>query len=340
MEYGTNRISFGVESLEPKLRKEIGRGDPVAAYESLVRICRDLDPEMMLNAETMAALPGQTLESVEADVRGMLSWGLNSADVFYYVMMAGTKLQRLVSTGRRAEPGYGAEMLATRELVTEIFDQHGYHPITGEVFSKSDRDLFTTTSFGGGGNCLNTVLALGPSGFGNVAGSVYQNVCDLKRYASDLSEGLFPVQNASHLTLSVAKRRAKILSLLRLHVPDNLFSGWQDRRRTQRWKTMGLLDRASDGYKLSRRGVLWYNHMQMELLPISSLVKAAGTMFGSVEADKLLEPVENTQSYELARLFSGYGTAGTLAFKAFMAARKLKLIDQRTIGFTGAVEGA
>lgn len=338
MEYGTNRISFGVESLDTQLRKQIGRGDPVAAYEKLVRICRDLDPQMMINAETMAALPGQSLESVEADVRGMLSWGLDSADVFYYVMMAGTKLQRLVASGRRAQPGYGASMLAMRARVLELFNEQGFSPVTGEVYSKTDRDLFTKTSFGGGGNCLNAVLALGPSAFGSLSGSVYQNVCDLDKYVEATREGYLPVHNATYLSVADAKRRAKILSVLRLEVPNALFNSPRDRLKVRKWESRGLLDKVPGGYKLSDRGILWYNHMQMELLPLHYLVKAAGAMFGSLDTETEEVAEENTQSYELTRLFGAYGWLGTVAFNAFMGARRFGLIDSRPVGFTGTVE--
>lgn len=341
LEYGANRISFGVESLEPNLRKRIGRGDNIADYVKLVELCRALDPKMMINAETMAALPEQTLASVEYDVREMISWGLNSADVFYYVMMAGTKLEKLVTSGRRAEPRYGARMLEMRDLVTELFHDSGYRPVTGEVFSRDDRDLFTLTSFGGGGNCLNTVLALGPSGFGAVGGTVYQNVCDLKAYVEQLGRGLLPVYTASTLDLATAKRRARILSVLRLEVPDALFGGYWEQRRIERWKRLGLLDPVVGGYKLSRRGVLWYNHMQMELLPLPYLVKAAAAMFGSVENQKDKQgdqDLTDTQAHELRQMFATHGKAGTLAFDAFMAAKRLPFFDSRPVGFTGVVE--
>lgn len=340
LDYGMNRISFGVESLDVQLRKRIGRGDKIPDYVAVVELCRKLDPRIVVNAETMAALPEQTLESVEYDVSEMIRWGLDSADVFYYVMMPGTRLEKLVTSKQRAEPRYGKSMLMMRDLVASLFRRAGYHAVTGEVFSRNDRDLFTKTSFGGGGNALNTVLALGPSAFGNVNGSIYQNVCDLEQYVEQAGRGLLPVHTATRLDLSTAQRRARLLSLLRLEVPNGIFTGQADRRRIERWREWGLLDAVEDGYRLSARGLLWYNHMQMELLPLQYLIKAAGSMFGAVENQKQSDVASgiDTQAHEITEMFKSHGQLGLLAYKGFMAARRLPFMDSRAVGFTGVVD--
>jgi oxygen-independent coproporphyrinogen-3 oxidase len=340
LEYGMNRVSFGVESLDVTLRKRIGRGDKIADYVNVVELCRKLDPKIVVNAETMAALPEQTLESVEYDVAEMIRWGLDSADVFYYVMMPGTRLEKLVTSKQRAEPRYGATMLRMRDLVATLFRKAGYHAVTGEVFSRNDRDLFTKTSFGGGGNCLNTVLALGPSSFGNVNGTIYQNVCDLDLYIDQAGQRLFPVHTATRLDLGTAQRRARLLSLLRLEVPDAIFNRYGDRRRIERWRARGLLDPIESGHRLSARGLLWYNHMQMELLPLRYLIKAAGSMFGAVEHQKESDVALNvdTQAHEITEMFKSHGRVGLLAYKGFMAARRLPFMERRAVGFTGVVD--
>jgi len=338
IEAGFNRISFGVESLDPKLRKRIGRGDSISDYEATVALARKLSPTMVVNAEVMAAMPEQTLEQVEFDVREMIRWNLDSADVFYYVMMPGTKLERLVTKGERAEPRYGASMLKTRDLVRALFNEAGYHPVTGEVFTRSDRDLFTHTSFGGGGNALNTVLALGPSAFGAIDGTVYQNVCSLEQYFENIDAGKLPVHTATTMDLETAQRRAIILSVLRLELPDMLLTSYSQRRLVAKWSKQGLLRPVPGGHKLTERGLLWYNQMQMELLPLSYLIKAAGSMFGAVEEKKAGDAQVNTQGYELMEMIRSHGPAGVWAYKGFQALRKLPFFDSRPVGFTGTVE--
>lgn len=337
---GFNRISFGVESLDPTLRKRIGRGDKVEEYQATVELARKLSPNMVVNAEVMAAMPEQTLEQVEYDVKELIRWNLDSADVFYYVMMPGTKLERLVTAKRRAEPRYGASMLKMRDLVRMRFAEAGYRPVTGEVFTRSDRDLFTHTSFGGGGNALNTVLALGPSAFGALNGTIYQNVCSLEQYFKGIDAGLLPVHTATTMDVETAKRRALILSILRLEVPDILVTTFRQRRLVNRWKKLGLVTPVPGGHKLTDRGMLWYNQMQMELLPLSYLIKAAGSMFGAVEEKKDGDAQVDTQGYELMEMIRSHGRMAVWAYRGFQAVRKLPFFDNRPVGFTGVVEDA
>src|SRR5262249_7663513 len=154
--------------------------------DEIFSVVRARWPSLSINTEIMAGLPEQTPESLSADLEQLLRWAPNSLDVLYYVPMPGIRLQQLISLGRRRTAERGHSLLAARALVNARFRAAGYTQLTGEVFVRDDRDLFTQASFGGGGHHLNTVLALGPSGFGLVGGAAYQNVPDLEAYCTAL----------------------------------------------------------------------------------------------------------------------------------------------------------
>jgi coproporphyrinogen III oxidase-like Fe-S oxidoreductase len=326
LEAGFNRVSFGVQSLEERLRKRIGRGDEIDDYLATARRVKALRPGAIVNVEIMAGLPEQSLASLAADVNEIVSWPVDSADVLYYVPMPGTRLQSFIQLGQRAEPLYGGSMLEMRRLVNASFAAAGFQQLTGEVFSRSDRDLFTRASYGGGGNCLNTVLALGPSSFGLLGGVAYHNVASLRKYVADIDQGLFPVRAALPLTGRHARSRAWAFSVMRLHIPDFLVVTARERRRVRRWSELGLVRRTPGGWDLTAHGRAWYNHMQTDVLPLAEQV-AAARMFGSSHEQQAIfaDPTEDSLNYELHRAITGrnavVGRLRRLVYRTFLAAQ-------------------
>jgi coproporphyrinogen III oxidase-like Fe-S oxidoreductase len=341
--HGFNRISFGVQSLDPRIRKRIGRGDHVEDYYALIELVRNLYPDFPINVEIMAGLPEQTYESFSKDVKQLIAWQTSSADILYYVMMPGTKLQRLVNQGKRGAPRYGTELLKMREFANRTFTAAGYQQVTGEVFVRSERDLFVNTSFGGSENRLNTVLALGPSAFGLLNGTVYHNICDLQKYLKTISQGLLPINTAQTLDPKTARRRALLLSVLQLEIPYNLIESFSEKRLFRKWEHLGLIERRENAYRLTEKGKLWYNHMQIDLLSIPDTIKSL-RMLGSVE-DQIKSiskrKTQNSSEQELLIMMRHSGRLGLLNFlvyRSYLRLLQLPFFDKRAVGFTGPLE--
>jgi len=343
VQHGVNRISFGIQSLDPAVRKHIGRGDAVQDYAAIFSTVRKRWPALSINTEIMAGLPGQTLASLDADLDQLLAWAPNSLDILYYVLMPGTKLQRLVTLGRRSQPRHGEELLAARSRINERMRSSGYQQLTAEVFVREDRDLFTRASFGGARHRLNTVLALGPSGFGLVGGVAYQNRPDLDAYHAADDANLLPIARVQPITLPIARRRAQLFSVLELAPDLAAFDQRRDRRLLARWQRQGLVERYGDHMRLTTRGALWYNHLQMDLLPLSDLVRTLG-MFGSLAEQRasLGSGIDELPPHhrELVDVIRGRGMIGRLRFAAYRAYLRYAAWrgrDRAALGFTGPV---
>jgi len=338
---GFNRVSFGVQSLDQRQRARIGRGDQVVDYPALISLVRSLRADANVNCEIMAGMPEQTFEAFQKDLTGIMSWNTDSLDVLYYVHIPGTRLTRLVANGRRAGPELGGHLLNLRQFTNTTFRDAGWQQVTGEVFIRKDRDLFVHTGFGGGGNGLNTVIGLGPSAFGMVGGTVYQNVCDLTQYIQTVRTGLLPVNTAQALDIDTVRRRAMLLSLIRLEIPEFIAETARERLLLHRWQQHGLIRRVPGGYRLTERGALWYNHMQMDALSLVEKVKIM-RMFGSIEEqDEALSNAEasTAQSRELMTFVRGsMGPAAVWAYRAMLKVHKLPFFDRRAISFTGPVQ--
>lgn len=343
IESGVNRISFGIQSLDIALRRRIGRGDDVEDYAQIFATARRRWPKLSINTEVMAGLPEQSRNSLSADLDQLIEWAPNSLDVLYYVLMPGTKLQRLVTLGRRDEPRHGDALLEARSSINHRMTSAGYQQLTGEVFVRDDRDLFTRASFGGSVHRINTVLALGPSGFGMVRGTAYQNVPDLAAYGRAITRGKLAIERAERLTVATARRRAQLFSLLELSANPAVFDRSRDRRLVERWQRRGLVADVDGSARLTPRGALWYNHLQMDVLPLRDLVRTLG-MFGSLAEQRRASKVslERLPEHrrELLQVIRGHGLAGRLRFAGYRAYLRLAALvrrDRGALGFTGPV---
>jgi anaerobilin synthase len=337
---GVSRLSFGVQSLDSSVRRIIGRGDSIDDYPNVVTLAKSLRRDLVLNAELMAGLPTQTPKSLETDLRALVSWSLDSIDVFSYAMMPETPLFKAVALGRTPSPRYGAHLVTLRHLTNAVMESAGYRALTGEVFTKTDRDIFTDASFGGGGDAVNTVLGLGPSAFGLLNGVVYQNVSDLQLYGAAIESTTLPINTAQVLTRQTAERRCLILSLLRLEIPG--FLNRRFGRLLAKWKARALLEPRGDGYRLTEKGQLWFNMMQLEVLPFGEMLRAL-PMFGSI--DDLLSAARSndlaSDHYaELRALVASRGLQGRVRFMLYRLYLELSRAfrrDKSSIPFTGKV---
>ena len=340
---GFNRISFGAESLDQDVRKRIGRGDQVSDYPALLEMARRDFPGLTVNVDLMAGLPLQTLGSLTRDVAAVVNWEPDSIDMFYFVLLPGTRLYDLVCKRKAPPPADGKLLLAMRRFVNFALPEAGYRPISGEVFSRTDRDLFTRTSLGDGGNGLNTVVALGPSAFGILDGTIYQNVCDLRLYEEGVQRGVFPVLKAKTLDAATARRRALLLGLLRLEVPGALIDTPALRRRVKSWMERGLVQPSTSGFRLTPEGRNWYNHLQIEILPLLDTLKVA-RLFGSVEeqisAARMFPKNPLSHRNDLLRHIRYHGRFGCfryLAYLMFLQILRLPFFRHDAVGFTGPV---
>jgi len=341
---GITRISYGVQSLDPEVRKNAGRGrEHIEHYAKLVEHAHRLAPEMDVNIDIMAGLPGQDTESFLRDLRAVIDWGVTGVDVYYYVMQPGTPLFRAILSGERDCHSYGAAMLEMRDQARRLFDKAGFHQLTGESFVKAKgNDRFMQTFTKGGGNALNSVLPLGPSAQGDFEGTNYRNITELREYIRVVGTGRLPINNATRLPLDMARRRAILYGLLRLRVPDKLFETRSDRQRLKSWQDKGLIARDGNDQVLTPRGSLWYNHMQMEYIALTDL-QAMAQMIGSFEdIEKMMNDPNNGIGREIRALIQGNGGAlGELKYfgvkSALKIAKSLPVIDQRAIGWTGRV---
>jgi oxygen-independent coproporphyrinogen-3 oxidase len=342
---GVNRISFGVQSLDPVLRGAIGRTDSVDDCRELATCAKSRFPAMCVNADVMAGLPGQTLDSLQRDLEELTEWPLDSIDVITYIMFPGTGLYRRIMDGRRAAPRYGDHLVRLRRLTARMLAARGFRGVTGDAYGRGASEVCLPTALGGGGNGLNTVLGLGPSSWGLISGTAYRNVCDLDRYREAVHGHTFPVERAMRLDANTARLRAQMLGVALLKVPTALVRGCPGERRFHRWRELGLVEEAGDHWRVTEEGRLWYNQMQLDFLPARDRLKLV-RMLGSARDQEAMLPGHPGQlaavGDEVSRFVKGSGGAAGaarwLAYRGYLKVLKTPLFDSRAVGWNGVTD--
>ncbi len=336
-ELGFTRIAIGVQSLDPKVRKAIGRGnDSVEANREAVELANRLG--LRANAELMMACPDQDEESLQSDLNEVIRWQPASVDVDAYKMIPGTSLYTSILRGRRKEPGYGARLMRMHEMVTSTFLGAGYRLARAEVFVRNDTHRFLPSSPEMVGNSLHTHLAFGPSAIGHIEGTAFRNVSDISTYLAAVHEGRFPIDRAERLNRHTAARRALLYAMGALYVPDVLISSGRHQKLFASWHAEGLVDRVDGAYRLTEHGFHWEGQMQIALLGLAGLWKGA-RMLGSYAEQEQLASRQTELGREFLTQVAGRSRVKKAGYMLTLKALKhLPVISQRPIGLLGELE--
>ena len=342
-EAGFNRVSFGVQTLDPAVRRSIGRGETIDSYERLVERL-NAHPAVPFNVDLMLGLPGQTVDSFAADVRRISEWGTGSVDIYTYWMVPGSRMYDGVLAQHIQDPADSDRRIAFRLAAKRLMREMGFRPVATEAYVRTDTNNFMKSTFGGGGNAQSTSLAFGPSAFGFVNGTLHRDVPDLHEYLRLVDRGYFPFQCRQTLDLKTARRRAVLMGIQRLTVPRVIMDttgSW--RRVAARWVDLGLVEARPDSYDLTEWGAVWFNLMQLDLVPLRERLAMANMMGSpSQQLVRLSSAAQGTDvsMLEFTRTIRGRlgleGRVRLAAYKNYLRLRRV--VDDRAFNFAGAVD--
>lgn len=340
---GVNRLSYGVQSMEDDVRGIVGRtGEKLESYRAAHDKAKEINPNVRVNVDMMAGLPNQSTESILADIRQISSWGMNSIDVNWFVMIPGTPLYKKILNGDAESNAYGEKMLEMRKSVQRVMEQEGFQQLTGEAFSRNDKHQFSRNFNAGNSKAMNTVIGLGPSAQGSINGNVYRNITDLNKYLGGVLENQYPVNNVYRLNSVSARRRAILYALMQLSVPKHLINKKAEQKKFNQWADKGLIEETATDYVLTREGRLWYNNMQFEFLTLADL-KDMVPMMGSASDRRKLLSKDNGFSEEFKRLIKNSDglVKGRLSYMLYRTViflqEYLPFLDGRAIGWGGRI---
>lgn len=300
---GINRISYGVQTFQPHLRKQLGRLDTVKDIFEAAEAIRGLGKINALNFELLMGIPGQDWPALRDDLEKSVQARPHTLDLLFYNAVPGTKYYDMIRDGSRTPQIAGDALLDMRKRAIEFFQANGYHHATGEIFDEvPDRlDNFNETHYGGSTG-LDEMLSLGPSSYGFIEGTVYQNVTPVSKYMDLLKAGRLPIRAWQAISARQARRRGLLFGIQLRRIRREVVSSIPERLLVNSWEHRGLVTSTHRGWELTALGKIWYNMMQLEAMPLHEAGSALDLALDPSEQRRLLfNPQETRGNIALAR---------------------------------------
>jgi len=186
---GVNRISFGVQSFQSKYRKKLNR---ICSSEKIYKTLNSAR-EVKFNSvciDLMYALPQQTLEDWERDIRILESLDLSGCSIYRLNIHSNTKLAQKIQQGQIQ---HGHSIRDEYDLFRISDDRLGnlseWERITPVNYGKINEERAIYLRYHNDSEC--DVLAIGPGAMGQVGNCLYENNPDIvgfmnEDYAKDI----------------------------------------------------------------------------------------------------------------------------------------------------------
>ncbi|NNJ10863.1 oxygen-independent coproporphyrinogen III oxidase [Chloroflexales bacterium ZM16-3] len=225
---GFNRISLGVQDINPDVQEAIGRIQPFAQTEELYRACRDLG-FASVNLDMVYGLPLQTAETFQDTLTAISDLRPDRIACFSYAHVPWVKPnQKLIDVEKLPDTFTKFSLF---RMAIDNLGASGYDWVGMDHFALRDDELAVAARerrlhrnfMGYTTRPALHMLAFGMSSIGELAGRFVQNESHLGRYQKMVDAGQLPVVRGYKLSDDDLLRRSVILHLMcNLELPYDL----------------------------------------------------------------------------------------------------------------------
>jgi len=268
-EYGVYQMDMGAQTFDDKLRKALCLPDSAKDVEEAIKFARKLG--LVVCADIMYNLPGQTMESWEATLKKTIELDAE-VDCYSLHVDQGTILEKMIKNGQSPPQGdaeYEKQMfMKAHEMLTAA----GYKAVGHDRYSRVEWHMRE--------NCLNGwpwggILTTGAGCFmGYLQKFSYSNLEDINAYMETVKSGKLPIARLSESSMDDMMRRTMSRLYLRLPVskkefkekfnttPEAVFP-----KQIEKLKAEGLLETDENEVRLTKKGELWKGNIAWEFAP-------------------------------------------------------------------------
>ncbi len=218
-EVGFNRVSLGVQDLDPKVQEAVNRVQPIEQTARVLNTSRQLGFKS-INMDLIYGLPHQTLAGFSATLDRVIEMSPDRLSVFNYAHLPDRfRSQRHIQAEHLPSPEVKLDILQT--TIEKLLDA-GYVYIGMDHFAKPDDELalaqangqlhrnfqgYTTHS-----DC--DLVAMGVSAISQIGDVYYQNEHDLNAYSDAVARQHHAIRRGVCLNADDHLRRAVITRLI------------------------------------------------------------------------------------------------------------------------------
>jgi oxygen-independent coproporphyrinogen III oxidase len=218
-ELGFNRISYGVQDLEPAVQEAVNRVQSEEMIRQVMNEARALGFRS-INIDLIYGLPHQTLETFNRTVETIIDLSPDRLSVFNYAHLPERfKPQRRINEADLPEAN---EKLAILGHCIQRLSEAGYHYVGMDHFAKPDDELAIAQASGKlhrnfqgyttHGDC--DLLGFGVSSISQIGDYYLQNQVKLEHYENQLNQQCLPLSKACQVSTDDRIRRRIITELL------------------------------------------------------------------------------------------------------------------------------
>jgi len=204
-ELGFNRISMGVQDLDPVVQEEIGRGQTLEQTESLYTLCREVGFEG-INVDLIYGLPGQRLDTWRETLDEIIAMRPDRLAVYSFAHLP-EKLrnQKRIDSTRLPAPEEKIELFveARRRFLDAGYRAIGmdHFALAGDELTRAMDDRRLYRNFMGYTVVpAPDMIGVGTSAIGEIGGAYAQNAKKLPAYYNPLHEGRFATESGCWLS--------------------------------------------------------------------------------------------------------------------------------------------
>lgn len=197
-EYGFNRMSLGVQDIDPTVQKAINRIQPPEVTEAVLNEARRLGYRS-INMDLIYGLPWQSVQTMRRTLETVLAWRPERIALYSYAHLPDRfKAQRRIDTS--AVPD-ASEKLAMLKLAVTTLLEAGYVYVGMDHFARPDDELSQAMdegtlqrNFQGYSTRADCdLIALGVSAISRIGPVYAQNAKTLEEYHEALAKGELPL---------------------------------------------------------------------------------------------------------------------------------------------------
>ena len=269
-ELGVTRISMGVQSFNPKLLKSLGRlHSPKQVYTAWERVKAAGFPQT--NLDLMFAIPGQSIEQWEADIREATRLGPSHLSTYCLTFEEDTALYVKLSQGKVAIDE--EKELSFYERGSNLLDELGYAQYEISNFAKPDAECRHNINTWR----MHEWIGCGPSSASQYNGERYQRPANLEEWCFGMESTTSPKTERITLDDNLLLADAVIFGLrmnsgVDLKTLNLRFAHATNRidleKKLKFFEKEGLLKSKNTHYKLTHQGRLLCDSLGSNLLDV------------------------------------------------------------------------
>ena len=296
VDYGFNRVTFGVESFNEEHRKQIGRWDTLQDVAAVFSGLEKVGFKGEKDLDLMFDLPGQTFEGFQKELDIMMSdFRPDELDAYGTVYLPYRALHKMIVQEKRPQPGTVWQLLQMREYLYDFMTRHGYNNTIAETWSTSEvRTQYQTA------HCARqNIIGIGAGARSNLKDMVSINPEKVDRWMKNIDDYGVSTENLQSIGREGVLERLMVMFPRYKKITKDQLAEFSDTKNfkklygiLQRHIDLGVVEEHDDSYTINKLGVIWICNLQTDYM------RPSFNMLGSVLTKVLSEKPKNFDNEE------------------------------------------